>query len=113
MEWTYVLQKVRLVEKPKNYVVQVVSHPRLEDDYVQVKFFTNLDSHSTHVSVNRGKDVHTYSLERDWSERAYTKKNTSVVRTQYMVYTRSLHSNHVPQIRCGRLFLCLVEYHIS
>ncbi len=41
MTWSYELRKVIIPEKPKNYVVQVVSHSRNPDQSLQVKFFTN------------------------------------------------------------------------
>jgi hypothetical protein len=47
----------------------------------------------TNVYLYRGKVVHTYSVERGcWSgEKEHTRM------TQYMMYARSLCSNHVPQ----------------
>jgi hypothetical protein len=52
---------------------------------------------------DRGKVVHTYSVEPGPS--GANENSTAVVRTPY---TRSLGSNHVPYIRCGRL----VDNHI-
>ena len=55
MAWNYDLHKVQYPLNPRKYVVQVVSSPTTLDesqtDNLQVKFYTNFNSHSIHVSA--------------------------------------------------------------
>ena len=54
MRWSYDLHKVQFPLNPRKYVVQVVSSPqdeRQSDNDLQVKFYTNFDSHSIHVRI--------------------------------------------------------------
>ena len=57
MTWNYDLHKVQFPLNPRKYVVQVVSSPRSTHDEssldnLQVKFYTNFNSHSIHVSLH-------------------------------------------------------------
>ena len=49
MTWNYEVHKVQLQPNPRKYVVQVVSSPPSENENIQVKFYTNFNSHSIHV----------------------------------------------------------------
>ena len=52
MNWTYTLERLAapLDNADGNaHVVQVTSRPRLQDDFINLHFFTNLNSHSTDV----------------------------------------------------------------
>ena len=62
MHWNYQFEKVIPSQNNKNnFVVQVISSPRVQDEYIQVKFYTNKHSHSIQVntySVIRAKVGH-------------------------------------------------------
>ena len=50
MQWNYEFEKVIPVSSPQNnFVVQVISSPKVQDEFIQVKFFTNKNSHSIQV----------------------------------------------------------------
>ena len=52
MNWTYTLERLAapLDDAGGNaHVVQVTSRPRVEDDFINLHFFTNINSHATDV----------------------------------------------------------------
>ena len=53
MLWHYEFDKIyQPLETYDNYVVQFTSSPKMQHESIQVKFYTNKDSHSFHVSLN-------------------------------------------------------------
>ena len=54
MEWKYEFNKVHTnSNNPNNFGVQVVSSPRIQDEFIQVKLYTNRNTHAIHVSKSQ------------------------------------------------------------
>ena len=52
MEWKYEFNKVHTNSNiPNDFAVQVVSSPRIQDEFIQVKLYTNRDTHAIHVCL--------------------------------------------------------------
>ena len=52
MLWHYEVVKLSL-DQPHKFVVQVVSWPRKEDELMQIRFYTNADSHFVHINQSQ------------------------------------------------------------
>ena len=74
MLWRYEVDKVMPnANSPRQYVVQVVSSPRVQDEYIHVKFFTNTHSPWINVSYYIFILISKFSLDKPYVVRGRSK----------------------------------------